>query len=148
MPTYNVSTVGVSLSEGQQAEIAELITASHHENTGAPGFFAQVFFIDHHQKHHYLGGKRNSAPHVFIHGLIRGGRSIDAKKALMAAVVEGAARICSVGNEDVWMYIQDIDAEQMIEYGRVLPQPGEEAAWRSGISKEKEAALVRDGVDL
>ncbi len=148
MPTYNVLTVGVSLSQSQKDEIAGLITEAHHSNTGAPGFFAQVFFITQPNSNHYLGGKPNSNPHVFIHGLIRAGRSIEAKKDLMATVAESAAEICSVQQEDVWMYIQDIEAEQMIEYGRVLPAPGEEAAWKAGISEEKIAALATAGVQL
>lgn len=148
MPTYTVTTVGVPLSEAQKAEIAQLITTSHAGNTGAPGYFAQVFFQTFAATDHFFGGCQNNSPQVYIHGLIRAGRTREQKMALMADVAAKAAEICSVGGEDVWMYIQDIEADQMIEYGRVLPAPGEEAAWRAGISEEKEQALVRDGVNL
>lgn len=148
MPTYTVSTVGVSLSQAQKNKIAGLITEAHHSNTGAPGFFAQVFFISRQASDHFLGGQENSSPHIFIHGLIRAGRSVQAKKDLMAEVVESAAEICEVRQEDIWMYIQDIEADQMIEYGRVLPVPGAEASWKAGISKEKAATLAAAGVKL
>lgn len=148
MPTYTVTAVGCALSSPQKEKIADLITQAHHVNTGAPGFFAQVFFVSHTPADHFLGGRRNSSPHIFIHGLIRAGRSVQAKKDLMTSVVESIAEICDVGQEDVWMYIQDIEADQMIEYGRVLPPPGSEAAWRAGISKDKAAALARAGVKL
>lgn len=148
MPTYTVTTVGVSLSEAQKADIAALITSSHAGNTGAPGYFAQVFFQTFSAADHFFGGHQNNSPQIYIHGLIRAGRTREQKMPLMAEVAAQAAEICSVGSEDVWMYLQDIDADQMIEYGRVLPAPGEEAAWRAGISPEKEAALKRDGVSL
>ena len=148
MPTYSVTSVGVSLSQTQKNAIAEVITDAHHTNTGAPGFFAQVFFRSQEFGDHFLGGQKNSNPHVFIHGLIRAGRSEKVKTELMAKVVERAAEICSVGREDIWMYIQDIEAEQMIEYGRVLPAPGSESAWKDGISNEKIAALRGDGVKI
>ncbi|MBL93980.1 MAG: cis-3-chloroacrylic acid dehalogenase [Magnetovibrio sp.] len=148
MPTYTVTSVGISLSQLQKNAIAELITEAHHTNTGAPGFFAQVFFKSQELGDHFLGGQQNSNPHIFIHGLIRSGRSEKVKTELMARIVERAAEICSIGKEDIWMYIQDIEAEQMIEYGRVLPAPGLEAAWRDGISDKKIAALNADGVKI
>ena len=148
MPTYSVTSVGISLSQPQKNSIAELITEAHHTNTGAPGFFAQVFFKAQELGDHFLGGQQNSNPHIFIHGLIRAGRSEKVKTDLMAKVVERAAEICSVGVEDVWMYIQDIEAEQMVEYGRVLPAPGLEAAWKDGMSDKKINALKGDGVKI
>lgn len=146
MPTYTVSAVGISLSQDQKNAIAELITNSHNASTGAPGFFAQVFFTEHASNDHFFGGKQNTSPHVFVHGLIRAGRTIEAKKYLMAQIAKTTAEICSIGAEDVWMYVQDIDANQMIEYGRVLPEPGMEDEWRRGVSREKAASLARDGV--
>lgn len=148
MPTYTVSTVGISLSQDQKNAIAELITAAHYASTGAPGFFAQVFFTEHTSNNHFFGGKQNTNPHIFVQGLIRAGRTIEAKKDLMAHVAKATAEISLIGAEDVWMYVQDIDAKQMIEYGRVLPEPGMEDEWRRGVSKEKAASLARDGVLL
>lgn len=64
----------------------------------------------------------------------------------MAQVAKTTAEICSIGSEDDWMYVQDIDANQMVEYGRVLPEPGMEDQWRRGVSEEKAASLARDSV--
>jgi phenylpyruvate tautomerase PptA (4-oxalocrotonate tautomerase family) len=148
MPTYTVTTVGLTLSAEQKSDIAQLITTSHAGNTGAPGYFAQVFFQTYAVGDHFFGGCLNNSTQVYIHGLIRAGRTVEQKTGLMAEVAEKAAGICAVGREDVWMYLQDIEAEQMIEYGRVLPAPGAEAEWRAGLSAEKEQALKRDGVNL
>jgi hypothetical protein len=46
------------------------------------------------------------------------------------------------------MSLQDIEADQMTEYGRALPAPCAKAEWRAGLSAEKEQALKRDGVNL
>jgi phenylpyruvate tautomerase PptA (4-oxalocrotonate tautomerase family) len=76
MPTYTVTTANIALTSAQESEIAAAITDAHHQNTGAPGFFAQVLFVALPERKHYIGGKPNSTPHIiYIHGLIRAGRS-------------------------------------------------------------------------
>ena len=44
MPTYRVITANLAMTQEQEAEIAAAITRAHHESTGAPAYFAQVFF--------------------------------------------------------------------------------------------------------
>jgi hypothetical protein len=41
------------------------------------------------------------------------------------------------GPEDIWVYIQDIPATQMVEFGRVLPEPGAEESWRAAMTAQK-----------
>jgi len=43
--------------------------------------------------------------------------------------------------EDVWIYLQDIPATQMIEFGRFLPAPGDEAEWEREMTPEKRSRL-------
>jgi phenylpyruvate tautomerase PptA (4-oxalocrotonate tautomerase family) len=74
---------------------------------------------------------------VFVHGLIRGGRSADAKKNLVEDIAKKVAEIAGLRPEDVWVYLQDIPAAQMVEFGRVLPEPGAEQEWLRGLSPEK-----------
>jgi len=45
--------------------------------------------------------------------------------------------------EDVWIYLQDIPATQMIEFGRFLPAPGEEAEWERQMTPERRARLPK-----
>lgn len=146
MPTYTVTTANVSLSREQKGRIAEVITAAHHKSTGAPAFFAQVIFRALEDGEHFIGGKPNAMPHVFVHGMIRAGRGIAIKQALMGEAAAQVQSIAGVGAEDVWFYIQDIEAPQMIEFGRFLPEPGAEDAWRQGITPDKLAAFRRAGV--
>jgi len=148
MPTYTVTAANPSLTPAQEAAIAAAITRSHHAATGAPAFFAQVRFAPVENGRHYIGGKPNTAPHLFVHGLIRDGRSAEAKTALVQEIAAQTADIAGLSPEDVWVYVQDIPAEQMVEFGRVLPVPGAEAAWQRGLGAEKRRALAAAGVEI
>lgn len=146
MPTYTVTTANIALSPEQKSRIAAAITAAHHTHTGAPGYFAQVIFAAIEAGDHFIGGQRNTTPQVYIHGLIRAGRTDETKHALMEQILREARQTAGVGAEDVWVYVQDIVAEQMIEFGRFLPPPGAEAEWRKAITAQKLAELTRAGV--
>lgn len=148
MPTYSVLTANIQLSAEQEAEISHAITTAHHEKTAAPGFFAQTIFIPIGGRRHYIGGKHNATPHIFVHGLIRDGRPEEVKSALLVAIAERVQKIAKVAAEDVWVYIQEIPAGQMIEFGRTLPAPGAEDEWRKGITPEKLATLALAGVSV
>lgn len=91
MPTYTVTSANLILSEAQKAGIAALITQAHNHTTGAPGYFAQVIFSELGSGSHFVGGKPNATPHLYILGLIRAGRTSDVKRALMSKVLEDVA---------------------------------------------------------
>lgn len=148
MPTYSVITANVHLSREQEAEISAAITKAHHECTGAPGFFAQTIFNPIAEHRHYIGGKPNTTQHVFVHGLIRDGRTAEVKAGLVSEIADQVRAIAGVGPEDIWVYIQDIPAGQMIEFGRLLPAPGAEGEWRKGITPEKLQSFAAAGIDV
>jgi phenylpyruvate tautomerase PptA (4-oxalocrotonate tautomerase family) len=148
MPTYTVTTANVTLTPAQESEVAAAITEAHHDNTKAPAFFAQVLFAALPARKHYIGGKLNTTPHIFVHGLIRAGRSAAAKAGLIEQVTSKVKEISGIGAEDVWVYVQDIPAEQMVEFGRVLPEPGAEDQWRNGLSSTKRQQLTAAGVAI
>jgi len=148
MPTYTVTTANVALTSAQESEIAAAITEAHHQNTGAPGFFAQVLFVALPERKHYIGGKPNTTPHIYIHGLIRAGRSPAAKTGLLQQIALKVREISGVGAEDIWVYVQDIPPEQMVEFGRVLPAPGAEEQWQKDLSPSKRRQLSAAGVAI
>ena len=90
-----------------------------------------------------MGGRVNTAPQVYVHGLVREGRSIEIKQALMSQMLEEIAQIVDISAEDVWIYLQDIPATQMIEFGRFLPAPGDEAEWEREMTPERRARLPK-----
>lgn len=81
-----------------------------------------------------------------MHGLIRAGRGVDAKSDLVEDITKKIFEIAGLGPEDVWVYLQDIPAAQMVEFGRVLPEPGAEEEWLQGVSPEKMRELTEAGV--
>jgi|HubBroStandDraft_1064217.scaffolds.fasta_scaffold781815_1 phenylpyruvate tautomerase PptA (4-oxalocrotonate tautomerase family) len=148
MPTYTVTSANVALTQEQESVIAAAITDAHHGNTGAPAFFAQVLFVTVPAGKHYVGGKPNRTPHLFVNGLIRAGRGADVKAALVKEIAAKVRTIAGIGAEDIWVYLQDIAPQQMVEFGRVLPEPGAEAQWNDGLSATKRAQLIAAGVPL
>jgi phenylpyruvate tautomerase PptA (4-oxalocrotonate tautomerase family) len=145
MPTYTVTSASLTLTTSQEAGIAAAITRAHHEATGAPAFFAQVIFQRIEGGKHYIGGKPYAATHLFVHGLIRAGRSVEAKTILIKDIAAKVQTIAGIGPEDIWVYIQDIPATQMVEFGRILPEPGAEDAWRAAMSVHKLNKLKASG---
>jgi phenylpyruvate tautomerase PptA (4-oxalocrotonate tautomerase family) len=146
MPTYSVTVANFSLTPEQESAISAAITESHHVNTGAPSFFAQVFFTSIAAGKHFIGGKICQTSHVFVHGVIRAGRSLEAKNKLIRDITRRISETAGIGEEDVWVYLQDLPAHQMVEFGRVLPEPGAEDAWRRGLSPRKIRELTDAGV--
>jgi phenylpyruvate tautomerase PptA (4-oxalocrotonate tautomerase family) len=145
MPTYTVTAANLTLTTEQEAAIAAAITRAHHESTGAPAYFAQTIFANIGSGRHYIGGKAYAVPHLFVHGLIRAGRRADAKAKLITDIAAGVHSIAGIGREDIWVYIQEIPATQMVEFGRVLPEPGAEDSWRATMSAGKLADLRATG---
>ena len=68
-----------------------------------------------------------------------------AKAALITDIAAKVQFIAGITPEDIWVYIQEIPAPQMIEFGRVLPEPGAEEAWRQAMSARKLEDLKGSG---
>lgn len=145
MPTYTVTFANFSLTAEQESAIAAAITESHHVNTGAPGLFAQVLCTTIAAGKHFIGGKICQTPHVFVHGLIRAGRSADLKASLIKDITTKIREAAGLWPEDIWVYLQEIPAAQMVEFGRVLPEPGAEEEWLGGLSTKKIRELAEAG---
>ena len=82
MPTYTVINSNFSLKPKQKNELAKGITKIHNVVTGANTYFAQVIFNKTKNTDHFMGGKKVKEPSLFLHGLIRAGRSKKVKDKL------------------------------------------------------------------
>jgi len=51
----------------------------------------------------------------------------------MLGIMKEIAAIAKVKEEDVWVYVNNLTATDMVEYGHVLPAPGKEAEWFEGL---------------
>lgn len=129
MPTYVCSTAAGRLTAAQRAEIAGAITNIHAEEGKAPRYFVQVLFHEIQPASHFIGGQPAPEGLIWVRADIRSGRTDGQKKAIMERIAGEISTTAKVGKEDVWVYISDIPATGVLEFGHVLPPPGQEAAW-------------------
>ena len=145
MPTYFVSTAVNRLSAAEKHKIASAITRIHNEVTNAPLFFAQVIFNEIPTGNHFMGGMPASSDDVFIHGLVRAGRSPEQKCDLLVRIVDAVGTATLIPKRYIWAYIADVPSAQMAEYGRILPEPGLENVWLASLPEEDRAHIERVG---
>ena len=133
MPTYVCSAAIGRLTPVQKAEIVRSITAIHHEETGAPRYLVQVIFYDLAPDSHYVAGQLAPADQIWVRGDIRGGRTNEQKSQMLRRIMHDVGRASGATEDAVWVYLSDLPAENLTEYGRILPPPGKEDAWFSSL---------------
>jgi phenylpyruvate tautomerase PptA (4-oxalocrotonate tautomerase family) len=133
MPTYVCSAAAGRLTPAQKSEIVNSITTIHHEETGAPRYLVLVIFHDLAAGSCYLGGRPAAADQIWIRGDIRSGRTNEQKSQMLQRIMHDVGRACGVTEEAVWVYLSDLPAENLTEYGRILPPPGKEDTWFSSL---------------
>ena len=133
MPTYVCSAATGRLTPIQKTEIVRSITAIHHEETSAPRYLVQVIFHDLAPGNCYLGDRPAPADQIWIRGDIRSGRTNEQKSQMLRRIMQGVGRASGAAEDAVWVYLCDLPAANIAEYGSVLLPPGEEDAWFSSL---------------
>lgn len=133
MPVYIVYASIDRLRPAVKEEVARAISDAHRDLTGTNSFLAQVRFQGHQPGNVFLGGVCHKSESVFIHGLNRFGRPENLKRELTERIVSVVAAAMSMPTRDIWVYIDELPATQMAEYGYILPEPGKEAEWLDGL---------------
>jgi phenylpyruvate tautomerase PptA (4-oxalocrotonate tautomerase family) len=128
MPTYVCTTSTDALDDAKRSAVASAIAQSHSEATGAPAYFVQTNFIELPAGRRYLGGKAIDT-HVWINGNIRAGRTLEQREQLLRNIMTRVASIMNLKESEVWVYLNNLQPSDMIEYGHVLPAPGQEEQW-------------------
>ena len=145
MPTYVCSAAVGRLTPVQKVEIVNSITTIHHEETGAARYFVLVIFQDVAPGNCYLGNRPAPADQIWIRGDIRSGRTNEQKSRMLRRIMQDVGRASGATEDTVWVYLSDLPAENLTEYGRILPLPGQEDAWFSSLPdamQERLKALV------
>ena len=143
MPTYTVKYSNFKLTPKQKKLIAEGITKTHSKFTGADTFFAQVIFQKNENKSHFIGGKLVRNKEIFLNGKIRAGRTSTIKKNLILGLREVLIKNTKLKSDCLWVYLEDLPPQQMIEYGEILPKSGEEKKWFKSLSISLKKRLKR-----
>jgi len=143
MPTYTIKYSNFKLSQRQKNFLASDISKTHSKYTGANTFFAQVIFHKNESKSHYMGGKLVRSKEIFLNGKIRAGRTSQVKKKLIKALRQVLIKNTKLKKDFVWVYLEDLIPDQMIEYGEVLPKSGEEKKWFNSLTQSLKKRLKK-----
>ena len=147
MPTYVCFAAAGRLSPEERGQIARTITRIHGEEARAPTYFAEVIFQTFEPSQYYLGGKPGPATQMWIRGDIRAGRTQLQRATLLLRLAREVSAIAGGAPEDVWVYLNELPAENMVEYGAILPPPGGEEAWFKSLPEGLRARLTQLGQD-
>jgi phenylpyruvate tautomerase PptA (4-oxalocrotonate tautomerase family) len=123
MPLYRCMVAPGLTTFEQRARIAEAVTRFHCEIAGSLPEFVHVFFAED-GKGQLPAGRR-----AVLLGSIRAGRSAEQKQRLVAELRAMLAATLALPEAELLVATVDIPARWVMEGGRMLPEPGEEAAW-------------------
>ena len=143
MPTYTVKYSNFNLSQKQKNSIADDISNTHSKYTGANTFFAQVIFQKNKKNSHFMGGKLVKTKEIFLNGQIRAGRTSKVKKQLILGLRKILIKNTKLQSHFIWIYLEDLLPDQMIEYGEVLPKSGKEKKWFNSLKPNLKKRLKK-----
>jgi phenylpyruvate tautomerase PptA (4-oxalocrotonate tautomerase family) len=127
MPTYTCTTTVSTLSGGTKAALAKEIGKIHSAINHVPSTYVNVVFHELPVDGIYTDGVPASP--VLVNGWVREGHDADETTRLATEIAGAVTRIAGIPVERVLVVMQSSPARFAIEGGRVLPEPGQEAAW-------------------
>tara|TARA_B100000989_G_C19159598_1_gene310894 strand:- start:46 stop:477 length:432 start_codon:yes stop_codon:yes gene_type:complete len=132
MPSY-VFTTALNLGPEVRAKIVESVTSIHNVEAVAPRYFVQVIFHEIEPGSIYIGGEPASPNHIWVRADIRSGRTNKQKSRMLERIMRETGNILKISTEVIWVYICDVPADNIAEFGAILPQPGNEKAWLASL---------------
>jgi phenylpyruvate tautomerase PptA (4-oxalocrotonate tautomerase family) len=129
VPTYVCYAHEGEITFEQKLEIAAEIARIRSRFTGAPITFTQCVFRSLERDQHFIGLRPAPENGVFVFGHIRAGRSGATKDHILVGIADLLTRVLTVPASVVWVYLNELAHTDMVEFGRVLPEPGGEQGW-------------------
>jgi phenylpyruvate tautomerase PptA (4-oxalocrotonate tautomerase family) len=134
MPTYAFSTAK-ELTAEQRAKLVASVTSIHHVEATAPRYFVQVIFYKLEPGSMFIGGETASPDHIWVRADIRSGRTKEQKAKILTRIMQKTSEILNISEQAVWVYVSDIPAEGVLEFGNILPEPGGEERWLASLPR-------------
>ena len=130
MPIYTCTIVESTLTTDTKATLAGEIARIHSVINHVPSTYVNVVFQELPTENVYTDGR--PAQPLLINGWVREGHPEDDTSRLALDIAAAGTRICGTPADRVLVVFQSSPAHYAVEGGRVLPAPGEEAAWLAG----------------
>jgi phenylpyruvate tautomerase PptA (4-oxalocrotonate tautomerase family) len=127
MPIYTCTTSESTLEPDSKAELASEVGRIHSAINHVPSTYVNVVFHELPKDNVYTDGLPASP--VLVSGWVRAGHPEAETTRLAQEIANAVTRITGVPAYRVLVVIQSSPARFAVEGGRVLPEPGEEAAW-------------------
>lgn len=120
MPLYIVAT-RTTLNHRTKTLLTDVITATHCSMTGAPEMLTSVIFA--------TSRKMRDTHSICVMGSIRAGRTSALIAALSSTLRTAVSQAMLCAPAAVDLRLVELPAAWIMEYGEIVPEPGEEAAW-------------------
>jgi phenylpyruvate tautomerase PptA (4-oxalocrotonate tautomerase family) len=130
LPIYTCTTNDSTLSAQTKKALAQEIARLHSEINHVPSTYVNVIYHELPADNVYTDGAPASP--VLVSGWIREGHPKAEVTRLATEIATAVTRIAGVPAERVLVVFESSPASFAVEGGRVLPEPGEEAAWIAG----------------
>lgn len=129
MPTYVCYTHQGQADNDTRTRLAVGIARIHHDATGTPVSLAQCIFSDLAAGDRFIGGQLAPDNGVWVYGHIRGDREAQRKHQIVSGITDLVSQVLQIPTSAVWVYLNELVRTDMIEFGHVLPLPGQEESW-------------------
>jgi phenylpyruvate tautomerase PptA (4-oxalocrotonate tautomerase family) len=136
MPTYVCYTYRGQVGAAAKAQLAAGIARIHHDVTGAPIALIECVFHDLNPDDHFIGGQLAPANGVWVYEHIRGKRTSERNNHIIVGITDLLTRVLQVPLRVGWVYLNELPHSDMVEFGHVLPKPGDEQSWFEGLPSE------------
>lgn len=133
MPIYTCTTAQATLTPDNKADLAGEITRIHSEINHVPSTYVNVVFNELPSGNVYTDG--TPAQPLLITGWVRNGHPEAETTRLATEIAAASTRMTGIPADRVLVVFQSSPAHYAVEGGRLLPQPGEEAAWIAAGSR-------------
>jgi phenylpyruvate tautomerase PptA (4-oxalocrotonate tautomerase family) len=130
VPIYTCTTTESTLSARTKKALAGEIGTIHSEINHVPSTYVNIVFHELPTDNVYSDGV--PANPVLVSGWIREGHPKTEVTRLAVEIAAATTRVAGVPAERVLVVFETSPASFAVEGGRVLPEPGEEAAWIAG----------------
>jgi phenylpyruvate tautomerase PptA (4-oxalocrotonate tautomerase family) len=127
MPVYQCYSPKGLLTRSAKTAIAEEMTRSYCNATGAPASWVKVLFHDIPEGECFVAGR--PATQSLILGLNRHGRDLETRRALMRDILQVWTRVTGQSEADLWISLTEIDHTNVMAGGLFIPEPGHEREW-------------------